>query len=33
MPPRRGLVIVNADDWGYDEATTTAISDCYRPAV
>ncbi|HEX8690638.1 MAG TPA: ChbG/HpnK family deacetylase [Solirubrobacterales bacterium] len=29
-PSGRGLIIVNADDWGYDEATTAAISDCYR---
>jgi predicted glycoside hydrolase/deacetylase ChbG (UPF0249 family) len=30
MSSRHGLVIVNADDWGYDEATTKAISDCYE---
>jgi len=30
MPHSPGLVIVNADDWGYDEPTTTAISDCYE---
>lgn len=24
-----GLLIVNADDWGYDEPTTEAISDCF----
>jgi chitin disaccharide deacetylase len=26
----RGLLIVNADDWGYDEETTEAISICHR---
>lgn len=25
----RGLLIVNADDWGYDEPTTRAIADCH----
>jgi chitin disaccharide deacetylase len=25
-----GLLIVNADDWGYDEETTEAISVCHR---
>lgn len=25
-----GLLIVNADDWGHDRATTDAIADCYR---
>jgi predicted glycoside hydrolase/deacetylase ChbG (UPF0249 family) len=29
MPSDRGLLIVNADDWGYDEATTRAIADCH----
>jgi chitin disaccharide deacetylase len=29
MGPDRGLLIVNADDWGYDEATTRAIADCH----
>jgi predicted glycoside hydrolase/deacetylase ChbG (UPF0249 family) len=28
MDRDRGLLIVNADDWGYDEETTRAISDC-----
>jgi chitin disaccharide deacetylase len=26
----RGLLIVNADDWGYDEETTEAIAVCHR---
>jgi chitin disaccharide deacetylase len=26
----RGLLIVNADDWGYDEETTAAIAVCHR---
>jgi predicted glycoside hydrolase/deacetylase ChbG (UPF0249 family) len=30
MRSDRGLLIVNADDWGYDEATTSAIADCHR---
>lgn len=30
MTPNRGLLIVNADDWGYDERTTRAIADCHR---
>jgi chitin disaccharide deacetylase len=30
MRSERGLLIVNADDWGYDEATTGAIVDCHR---
>jgi chitin disaccharide deacetylase len=30
MSPDRGLLIVNADDWGYDEPTTRAIADCHR---
>lgn len=30
MRPDEGLLIVNADDWGYDELTTSAISDCYE---
>jgi chitin disaccharide deacetylase len=30
MGSERGLLIVNADDWGYDEATTRAIADCHR---
>lgn len=25
-----GLLIVNADDWGYDEPTTQAIADCHQ---
>jgi chitin disaccharide deacetylase len=25
-----GLLIVNADDWGYDEATTEATCECHR---
>jgi predicted glycoside hydrolase/deacetylase ChbG (UPF0249 family) len=25
-----GLLIVNADDWGYDAATTDAIADCFQ---
>ena len=29
MPYERGLLIVNADDWGYDEPTTEAIADCH----
>lgn len=29
MPSETGLVIVNADDWGYDDATTGAIADCF----
>lgn len=29
MPSDRGLLIVNADDWGYDEVTTRAIADCH----
>jgi predicted glycoside hydrolase/deacetylase ChbG (UPF0249 family) len=29
MSADRGLLIVNADDWGYDEATTRAIADCH----
>lgn len=29
MEPKGGLLIVNADDWGYDEETTRAISDCH----
>ncbi|HEU4707559.1 MAG TPA: ChbG/HpnK family deacetylase [Solirubrobacterales bacterium] len=28
----RGLLIVNADDWGYDEPTTRAIADCHQAA-
>ena len=28
--PDSGLLIVNADDWGYDEPTTEAIADCHR---
>jgi predicted glycoside hydrolase/deacetylase ChbG (UPF0249 family) len=30
MGAERGLLIVNADDWGYDETTTRAIADCHR---
>lgn len=30
MGAERGLLIVNADDWGYDEPTTRAIADCHR---
>lgn len=30
MGAERGLLIVNADDWGYDGPTTRAIADCYR---
>lgn len=30
MDHEKGLLIVNADDWGYDEPTTKAIADCYR---
>jgi predicted glycoside hydrolase/deacetylase ChbG (UPF0249 family) len=30
MGAERGLLIVNADDWGYDEPTTQAIADCHR---
>jgi predicted glycoside hydrolase/deacetylase ChbG (UPF0249 family) len=30
MRHERGLLIVNADDWGYDEPTTRAIADCHR---
>jgi chitin disaccharide deacetylase len=29
MRSERGLLIVNADDWGYDEAVTRAIADCH----
>lgn len=29
MKPERGLLIVNADDWGYDGRTTRAIADCH----
>ncbi len=29
MRHERGLLIVNADDWGYDEPTTQAIADCH----
>jgi predicted glycoside hydrolase/deacetylase ChbG (UPF0249 family) len=29
MGSERGLLIVNADDWGYDEETTKAIADCH----
>jgi chitin disaccharide deacetylase len=29
MGAERGLLIVNADDWGYDEPTTRAIADCH----
>jgi len=29
MGSDRGLLIVNADDWGYDEPTTQAIADCH----
>lgn len=29
MGSERGLLIVNADDWGYDEPTTQAIADCH----
>lgn len=29
MPRNHGLLIVNADDWGYDERTTRAIADCH----
>lgn len=29
MRRERGLLIVNADDWGYDEPTTRAIADCH----
>lgn len=29
MRRERGLLIVNADDWGYDEQTTRAIADCH----
>jgi predicted glycoside hydrolase/deacetylase ChbG (UPF0249 family) len=27
--PDHGLLIVNADDWGYDERTTKAIAECH----
>jgi predicted glycoside hydrolase/deacetylase ChbG (UPF0249 family) len=30
MRSDRGLLIVNADDWGFDEATTRAIADCHQ---
>jgi len=30
MSGGQGLLIVNADDWGYDEETTEAIADCHR---
>jgi chitin disaccharide deacetylase len=30
MSAERGLLIVNADDWGYDEPTTAAIAECHR---
>lgn len=30
MGAERGLLIVNADDWGYDEPTTRAIADCHQ---
>jgi predicted glycoside hydrolase/deacetylase ChbG (UPF0249 family) len=30
MGAERGLLIVNADDRGYDEPTTRAIADCHR---
>lgn len=30
MPPENGLVIVNADDWGYDEPTNDAIQVCFE---
>jgi len=30
MRSERGLLIVNAYDWGYDEATTSAIAGCHR---
>jgi chitin disaccharide deacetylase len=30
MSRRRGLLIVNADDWGYDTLTTDAIADCFQ---
>jgi predicted glycoside hydrolase/deacetylase ChbG (UPF0249 family) len=29
MGAERGLLIVNADDWGYDKPTTRAIADCH----
>ena len=29
MPADRGLLIVNADDWGYDAPVTRAIADCH----
>jgi chitin disaccharide deacetylase len=29
MGAEHGLLIVNADDWGYDEPTTRAIADCH----
>lgn len=30
MSPSGGLLIVNADDWGYDEPTTEAIAECFE---
>lgn len=30
MTAEGGLLIVNADDWGYDEPTTQAIADCFE---
>ncbi len=30
MGAERGLLIVNADDWGYNEPTTRAIADCHQ---
>lgn len=29
MTPEQGLLIVNADDWGYNERTTRAIAECH----
>jgi chitin disaccharide deacetylase len=28
--PHSGLLIINADDWGLDEAATDAIAECFR---
>jgi chitin disaccharide deacetylase len=30
LPPHRGALIINADDWGSDRATTDAILECSR---
>lgn len=30
MPPAGGLLIINADDWGYVPSTTDAIDECFR---